>query len=139
FEAWQIYRGAIEIRHGVMYIDIWLLVWELFMAAFLIALLLLYLFDIEKEQMFWIASPIAFASMAIGFLLRWGVVSAVNAYAAATAPPPPPPPPTTAPAIAAATTQPAAKPDIPDTPRDKAIRERIEKGELEQAWAYTPK
>ncbi|HEV8292508.1 MAG TPA: hypothetical protein VGP94_11325, partial [Tepidisphaeraceae bacterium] len=78
FEAWQIYRGAIEVRHGVMYIDIWLLVWELFMATFLIAFLLWYLFNIEKEQIFWIAAPIAFASMAIGFGLRFAVVWGVN-------------------------------------------------------------
>jgi hypothetical protein len=137
FEAWQIYRGAIEIRHGVMYIDIWLLVWELFMASFLIALFLWYLFDIEKEQMFWIAAPIAFASMAIGFGLRFAVVWAVNAYTAARmpAPAPPPPPPPAATALAPAV--PTTKPTIRETPHDKAIRLRIEQGDLKEMYEYT--
>jgi hypothetical protein len=136
FEAWQIYRGAIEIRHGVMYIDVWLLVWELFMATFLIAVLLLYLFDMEKEQMFWMAFPIAFMSMAIGLGLRFAVAAAVNWYTK----PPPPPPPAAAPAVVAPVTAPApvpaTKPSVPETPHDKAIRERIERGELKNVWEY---
>jgi len=123
FEAWQIHRGAIEIRHGVMYIDVWLLVWEMFMATFLIAILLWYLFDIEKEQMFWIASPIAFGSVAVGLGLRFAIGWGVGAYQAATAPtpaataPPPAPPAVVAPAPAV---------PVKETPRDKVIRMRIE-------------
>lgn len=88
FEAWQIYRGAIEVRHNVMYIDIWLLVWEMFMASFLVGILLWYLFDIEKEQMFWMGAAIAFASMAVGFGLRFAVVWGINTFTAAAAPAP---------------------------------------------------
>jgi hypothetical protein len=141
FEAWQIYRGAIEIRHGVMYIDIWLLVWEVFMAAFLIAVLLWYLLDIEKEQMFQIAGPVAIASMAIGLGLRFAVAWGVNAYVASTTPPPPPPgtpPPTTVPVVVAAqpTTKPATKPVIIETARDKAIRQSIENGDFKEWYEH---
>ena len=142
FEAWQIYRGAIEIRHGVMYIDIWLLIWEVFMAAFLIAILLWYLFDIEKEQMFQIAGPVAIASMAIGLGLRFAVAWGVNAYTASKTPPPPPPgtpPPTTVPVVVAAaqpTSNPATKPVVHETERDKAIRKSIENGDFEDVWTH---
>src|SRR5258708_15943828 len=91
--------------------------------------------------MLWIASPIAFASMAIGFGLRFAVVWGVTKYAAATLrPPPPPPPPATAPALALGppATKPATKPAIPETPQDKAIRAKIENGELKEFWQYTP-
>src|SRR6185369_15822894 len=143
FEAWQIYRGAIEIRHGVMYIDIWLLVWEVFMSTFLIVILLLYLFEIEKEQVFQIAGPIAIASMAVGLGLRFALAWAVNAYTASTRPPPTPPPaapPTTAPAAVVATTQPATQPAsqpvVPESAKDKAIRERIGSGEIKEFYTY---
>jgi hypothetical protein len=134
FEAWQIHRGAIEIRHGEMYIDIWLLVWGLFMASFLIAFLLWYLFDTEKEQMFWIAAPIAFVSIAVGLGLRFALVWALQFNPAPPTPaaPPPPPPAAAAPAPPAPTT----KPIIIETPHDAAITLRIEQGGLKGVYEY---
>jgi hypothetical protein len=92
---------------------------------------------------FQIAGPIAIASMAVGLGLRFAFAWAVNAYATASMPPPTPPPtppPATAPApVVAASqpaTQPATQPVVPESAKDKAIRDRIASGELKEFYTY---
>src|SRR5688572_20089968 len=69
FRAWMVHVGAIPVKNGVMYINIWLLVLELFLTAFVIAGLLKYYFDMDHDQLMYIAGGIAFVSMVAGLLL----------------------------------------------------------------------
>ena len=124
FEAWMVHVGAIRVRGGLMYISIWLLVLEMFLAAGVIALLMKYYFDLDVDEIWYIGLGIAFVSMLAGFVLRFLLIAALQAMIAARRPPPAAAPPP-APAAAPTTSLPA----IPiETPHDRTIRLRIEQG-----------
>jgi hypothetical protein len=101
---------------------------ELIGATAVIAMLLNYLFDMERDETIWVAGPIAFSSMLVGFLLNLlllGVLKAIlvpapPAPATAAAPPTTAP---TAPSGTTATTPPAAAPQ--PAPTDKTPQDRI--------------
>src|SRR5947207_2068509 len=123
FEAWMVHVGAIRVRGGVMYISIWLLVLEVFLAAIVIAGLLKYYFDTDHDEVWYIALGIGFVSMIAGFVLRFLLVRAIEAFLIARTPAPAPAPaPTPAPSAVA----PAAP--VNETPHDQAIRLRLEQG-----------
>jgi len=123
FEAWMVHVGAIRVRNGVMYISIWLLVLEVFLAAVVTAGLIKYYFDMDHDEAWWVALGIAVVSMLAGFVLRFLLVSALEAIIAARTPPP-----AAAPAPAGAPAPAVSAPTAPvnETPHDETIRLRIE-------------
>jgi len=123
FEAWMVHIGAIRVRNGVMYISIWLLVLEVFLAAIVTAGMLKYYFEMDHDEAWWVALGIATVSMIAGFVLRFLLVSALESIIAARTPPP-----AAAPAPAGAPTPALSAPAAPinETPHDKTIRLRIE-------------
>jgi len=126
FEAWMVHVGAIRVRAGVMYINIWLLVLELFLASIVIGGLLKYYFDMDNDEVLYIGLGVGFISMVAGFVLRFLLVRALEAILIARTPAPAPAPapaPTPTPAATAAPASP-----VNETPHDQAIRLRIEQG-----------
>ena len=123
FEAWMVHVGAIRVRAGMMYISIWLLVLELFLAGVVIAGLLKYYFDMDHDEVLYLGLGIAIVSMIAGFVLRFLLVRAFEAMLIARTPAPAPaapPAPTATPAVARPTAA------LNETPHDKPIRLRIE-------------
>jgi hypothetical protein len=124
------YTGAID-SHGRG--SIWILAMELMGATAVIAMLLNYLFDMDRDETIWVAGPIAFASMVVGFILKFVLLAVIEAILAG-APASPAPAaagPTTAPTGQAGSAQapPLAAPEpapTDQTEQDRIITRRIE-------------